>query len=354
DIVRKIRYMKPSLTFRDKFQYNNFMFVTAGYLIEAITGKKWEDFLAERIFGPLGIGEYGFLHPDPLQADKYARLYVPDEEGINKETAPLRFEGMGPAGSILTPIGEAAKWLQFNLNGGKVGEEALIPPEIFVELYKPNIPYQLLPFQTPGNIEVGYALGWFVDSYHGNKKVEHGGNVDGGTANVAFLPDKGIGCVVLTNADSSTFPMAFTADLFDRFLGVKRDVNIYEHYHTEFKKVIEETMGALRAILDTKVEGKPCSHELDDYVGTYSHEAYGDTEVFIKDGELKAQLHGNFLDLEHLHYDTFTFEIFKMLTPMTFQTAVDGSIKSFETPLEQTVDPIVFTKAAAPEEKKEA
>ncbi|MDR1042329.1 MAG: serine hydrolase [Clostridiales Family XIII bacterium] len=344
DLVRRLKHLQPNFSFRYKYQYNNLMFAALGYLIERVSGKKWEDFVVERIFGPLGIENYSFLIPDPIPSDTYAKLYTPDENGQNKANAPLQFEAMGPAGSINTPIGELAKWLKFNLEGGKAGGKGLLPAEIFAELQRPNIPYELLPFPTSGNVEVGYAFGWLVDQYRGHRKVAHGGNVEGGSADISFLPDDGIGVAIQTNADGSLFPMAFTLALYDRFLGVEREDDIFAYYDTSYKTAVGEMQGMFRAVLDTKIEGKPCSHDLGDYAGAYVNEGYGDIEVSLTDDGLKARLHGNVLDLEHLHYDTFTAELFKLIRPLNFHTAVTGDITSLDIALEPGVEPVIFAK----------
>ena len=47
--------MEPSAGLREKWQYNNFMFLLQGMVTEKITGKSWEDNIREKIFGPLGM-----------------------------------------------------------------------------------------------------------------------------------------------------------------------------------------------------------------------------------------------------------------------------------------------------------
>ena len=60
EILRRVRYLKPTWSFRATFGYQNLMFLAAGQIIPSITGKSWDDFLKERIFTPLGYD--GFQH----------------------------------------------------------------------------------------------------------------------------------------------------------------------------------------------------------------------------------------------------------------------------------------------------
>jgi len=43
ELVQKLAYLKPTADLRTRFQYNNLMFLTAGYLVEVLTGKTWEN-----------------------------------------------------------------------------------------------------------------------------------------------------------------------------------------------------------------------------------------------------------------------------------------------------------------------
>ena len=90
-----------------------------------------------------------------------------------------------------------AKWLQFILNKGKVGEKRLVSEESFEEWIKPQ---QKI---TPDG-KVSYGLGWFVQDWKGKKVVQHGGNIDGFNSMVALLPEENLGFVMLTNVSASS------------------------------------------------------------------------------------------------------------------------------------------------------
>src|ERR1700720_497457 len=55
EIVYKLRFMKPASSFRSKFAYDNLLYMTAGQIIPAVTGKSWDDYVREQIFVPLGM-----------------------------------------------------------------------------------------------------------------------------------------------------------------------------------------------------------------------------------------------------------------------------------------------------------
>src|SRR5918995_1159862 len=55
EVLRRVRYLKPSWSLRARFGYQNIMFLAAGQIIPSVTGKTWDDFMRERIFTPLGM-----------------------------------------------------------------------------------------------------------------------------------------------------------------------------------------------------------------------------------------------------------------------------------------------------------
>ena len=55
DLVRRIRYLKPATSFRSGFAYDNVLYAVAGQVVEAVSGKTWEDFVEERILAPAGM-----------------------------------------------------------------------------------------------------------------------------------------------------------------------------------------------------------------------------------------------------------------------------------------------------------
>src|SRR5436190_14910917 len=83
EVVQRLPYLEPNHAFREKFQYNNLMYVVAGHLIETITGQSWEENVRQRIFGPLGITNSNFSVRDSQSNDNFALPYQ-EQKGIVK------------------------------------------------------------------------------------------------------------------------------------------------------------------------------------------------------------------------------------------------------------------------------
>lgn len=337
-VANRLKHLPASKPFRSTWQYQNHMFATIGYLIERVSGRAWEDFIRERIFQPLGMTDASFRVGTDA---RYAKLYT-EQDDVISENPPLVLDAIGPAGSINATAEQMAKWVLFNLNRGRVGDQALVDESTFAELHTPNIPYRLLPFEFREMVTLGYGLGWFIDLYRGHRTVGHGGNVNGASALVSMLPELNLGCVILTNADGTLLGYAIANEVYDRYLGCAGSRDWFDAYHSAIGEVRGPMLAKAKAIYDTKIPGKPTSHELSDYTGTYSHGGYGEAIVTLKDDQLVLQFHANRLALTHLHYDIFTFETMGMPFPVTFRTGVKGDIDSLCIPFEGLTAPIEF------------
>jgi CubicO group peptidase (beta-lactamase class C family) len=63
-LVEKLRYLELNKPIRSTFQYNNLMFLTAGYLGGRISGTSWEDLVRQRVLEPLGMTTTKFSSED--------------------------------------------------------------------------------------------------------------------------------------------------------------------------------------------------------------------------------------------------------------------------------------------------
>lgn len=231
-----LRDIEPSMAFRGGWQYNNMTYSVIGCLIERVSNMSWEDFVTARILTPLGMDGVSFSSA-PRDGVK---LYTPDENGINRESEPVDFSAVAPAGCMSASINDMMKWLKFNISGGK----PLLSGASFRELFKPNVPFRFRPFSFDEIRPVGYALGWMIYDYRGRRLAEHPGNAPGASAYVAFLPDDGVGFAALTNGDCRFFGEALAATVFDRYLGASPEKDWFKAYTQKRAEVAREAPAA--------------------------------------------------------------------------------------------------------------
>jgi CubicO group peptidase (beta-lactamase class C family) len=348
ELVARLPHLEPTATLRQKFQYNNLMFLTAGYLAEQLTGKSWEEGVRERIFTPLGMARSNFDVAVSQQDADFAQPYRDHEKKI--ERIPFRpITNMGPAGSINSSVREMARWLEVHLGGGKVGERSLLPAPLVADLHTPRMVAGDL-FPHPEISPVSYALGWFTFTYRGHQVVQHGGNIDGFSALVTLLPKDNLGVVALVNQNASALPSLASSRAVDRLLGLEKiDWNALalsqRNAANAASKEAEKAKGQLR-----KPGTKP-AHGLDEYIGSYAHPGYGPLEVKAHGKGLAIVYNRLELPMEHWHYEVWspTGEtqdptLAEMDLFVRFDTDMRGNVAGISTQLEPTVGEIRFER----------
>ena len=152
-----------------------------------------------RILAPLGMATTRTSLRDAWKDPRVARGYAWNEARktfrlVTLETLGNNIDGIAPAGAISSTALDMTSWLRFLLRHGVHDGKALIDPATLTTTWTPQI-------QVGGTI--GYGMGWFVRTWQGQQLIEHGGAIDGYSAEVGLLPDSNIGFVVLTNTLSA-------------------------------------------------------------------------------------------------------------------------------------------------------
>jgi len=345
DLVRALAFLPPTADLREKWQYNNLMFLTAGYLLETLTGKSWEAAVRELVFQPLDMARTNFSVLDSQKDRDFALPYEYKDRAFRK--LPFRdITLVGPAGSINSCVTEMAHWVSVHLANGKFEGKDLVNAATVADMHNPH----MVTGEATESADVtaaDYAMGWFTDVYRGHRRVHHGGNIDGFSALVAFLPDDGLGFVVLTNMNGSAYPEMILRTATDRILGLESRDWIGDTAK-RLGQAEDATKKAEEKKATRKVPGTKPAHPLADYAGVYAHPGYGQLTIDYADGRLSFTYNDIKTNLDHWHYETFngvkiadpTFEDGKL----TFRTDVNGRVAAVAGAFEPTLDDIVFAK----------
>lgn len=205
---------EPWAGFRETFLYNNLMYLAAGMATAAATGEDgervWDRLIDERIFTPLGMDSSN-LSVTEAQTDKRLALgYEWNGDSGKFEHKPMFvLDTIGPAGAINSNILDMAQWLRLQLGRGEVDGKRLIQEKTLLDTWTENI-------KIAG--EVGYGLGWMLRERQGQRIIEHGGNINGFGAQVAFMPDADIGYVLLTNVTATPLQQGSIPIVFGELL----------------------------------------------------------------------------------------------------------------------------------------
>ncbi len=348
-LMHRIEYQEPFTGVRQKWHYNNFMFLTQGIIAEEITGKTWQENIKDRFFTPLGMTRSN-VSIDELEKSTNAALGYSLK---NKRLDYYHIAAMAPAGSINSSVNEMSNWLITWLNKGVFEGQQIIPEPYIEEAITSQMAtgsgFPDKEFPDLHLLNYGYA--WFLSSYKGHYLVQHGGNIDGFSASTAFFPSDSIGIVVLTNQNHSSLPKMVSNSIADRILKTKK--TDWTNWYIE--SLTKESLGKIEA------ESKPStkethkqSHNNIDYTGTYSNGGYGTFKIIVKNELLYTEgLHINQF-INHLDYDLFelidvkdnTIDSSQLGQAYTakFNINNSGDISSVELKVEHKLDPIIFLR----------
>lgn len=335
EILRRVRFQRPASSMRSRFGYQNVMYLAAGQAVAKVAGKSWDDVVAERIFRPLGMVE---SNTSTRALASLTNVATPHQEVDDTlRVIPWHnIDNIAPAGSINSNARDMAQWVRLQLNQGKVGGKSIVSSGALAETHQAQIAMpvssdarQANPFSHLNS----YGMGWFLQDYRGRELRHHGGNIDGMSALVGFLPEEKLGVVVLTNANGSPVPTIVLRRAVDALIGAP------EHdWNGETKKVVDRQRAQAREAQQkrdaARVAGTRPSLDLAKYAGTYADSMYGDISVKLQAGKLQARFGIHFDgDLEHWHYDTFRANWnarHRGRTMVTFALDADGKVRSLD------------------------
>ena len=173
------RFRDKPLNFQpgEKWEYSNSGYVLLGYLLEKISGERYQDFLQKNFFTPLAMHDTGYDSNSEIIPHR-ASGYTPGPQGIHNAgyidmTIPFS------AGALYSTVEDLRRW-ENALFGGKVLSAA-------------SFTKMTTPFKQD------YACALAVHTAHGHKVIEHGGGIEGFNTELAYYPDDKLTVIVLGN-----------------------------------------------------------------------------------------------------------------------------------------------------------
>lgn len=345
-IYHRLPFFEFSRDLRVRFQYNNLMYLTAGHLGGQIAKSSWEDLVKNALFTPLGMKRSNFtvaaMHADPNSSEAY-------ELNTKREVVKIKhieLDAGGPAGSINSSVDEMARYARMMLTGGMFeGKRVLLEGDVQA-MMQPQMPIGKDLFSDVFGFR-NYGMGLFVQTYRGIEIAHHGGNIDGLSSLIVFVPSKKIGVVLLANRSGTSLRDALPYEIIDRLLGLESAGLLARHRELEEKGFAGEDAAKAAGTTDRKPNTKP-ARPLADYAAEYLHPGYGPMKVGLEKERLTLSYNKFTAPLDHWHYEVFQSPADRQnpleLTRVQFNADFSGDIVSISVPLEPNVEPIVFVR----------
>jgi CubicO group peptidase (beta-lactamase class C family) len=309
EVVRKMATVSLARGFRTGYGYHNIMFITAGEAVSHTSGMAWDDFVRTRIFQPLGMTHTVISDAEWNASTDRAAGYAWDSKNqrviVQK---PIDTTTIGAGGAIKSSARDMANWLRFHLANGSFDGKQLVKPELLAETKTPHTVIRLegsTADVNPDTNVLSYAMGWNVQDYRGELLVAHAGALNGFRTQVALLPKRNIGIVLLINAGRGWSLFGLRNALIDMMLRGKPSRDWSTYLLTLDRESDAKAAQAKADRLAKRIPNTTPTRPLAEYAGEYRNDAYGPARVSLVDDGLVLEWVRIKAPLTHYQYDVF-------------------------------------------------
>jgi CubicO group peptidase (beta-lactamase class C family) len=200
DLARGLAGVSLNRPVGERFEYSNLNYIVLGALLQAVSGRTWQDLVRERVLQPLGMAH---SHTDVSSARQAGmttlhRIWfgIPVQENLQM------LPGVLPTGGLVASAGDMARYLDMLLDSGAAPSGRILSPQGVTQLLAPASP----PAHTrllSADFDFRYGEGWFVGPFGAAADARwHLGSLTSFAAWMVLLPDTKQAVAVLINANT--------------------------------------------------------------------------------------------------------------------------------------------------------
>jgi CubicO group peptidase (beta-lactamase class C family) len=373
EIIHNLRFVRPSTSFRSSYAYDNLLYIVAGKIVAAKSGKTWGETIRERILTPVGMTTTTTSLAENAGNPDVANAHSKINDKIAAVKAMPVPNAVGAVG-INTNADDIARWMNVLLAGGVIHDG---PGGKDVRLFSAKQGRELWTAQTPMRISeppaklagtrpnfLAYGLGFQLSDWQGHMLAQHSGALQGFYSKLVMVTDAKLGIAILTNAESGGSLSALQYQLLDRLLNPAAKTDWIGAVAADADERHAKELARLKQTGSARAAKSQPSLALAAYDGEYQDPWYGAATIKHVSGKQvmtfarTPDLTG---ELTHYQHDTFIVRWkernFNADAYVTFALNPDGSIErmkmqpiSTETDFSYDFQDLNFTpvKVAAP------
>lgn len=309
DLIAGLAHVPMASDLRQRFAYNNLMFVVAGEVISRVSGMPYADYVQQNLLQPAGM-QRSVVGFSSLPADEqnfaigHAEIRGPNGDEL-RPFALDYLEDFAAAGALASSANDFSQWLLTQLNEGvSPTGQTLFSPDSQRSMWQLTTPLAVSPsMAADGTYFRGVGLGWFVKDFHGVRHISHSGGILGMLSLTTIIPEHDFAITVMSNQQAFDALTAITNEALEQLLQLP-DQDHFGKALAYYRDMMAEK-GAFQL---ANGDGTPASLTLGDYSGHYSDAWYGDIVIDQLDQQLAIRfVHSPLLvgTLEHYQGDTF-------------------------------------------------
>jgi CubicO group peptidase (beta-lactamase class C family) len=293
-LITSVRDFPLTAPLGEQFQYSNQLFAIGGYAAAAAAEGATDLYdayvssMQRRLLDPLGMSRSTFGLDRVFASGNYAEPHGVDLAGayhpVSLADDQRYVTAVAPAGALWSSATEMARFVQMELAAGLAPDEARVVSQANLEAtWQPQV-----TIPAPANPDLpsefvsmaqGYALGWVVGEYGGQRLLWHSGGTSGFSAQAALLPDADLGVVILTNGINAEF---FTYAVQFRLFELVFDQPAT--FDPVIRAVIAATAQQQAELQQQLAPVDPA--RVAPYLGRYTHDVLGEVDIELGDGTL--------------------------------------------------------------------
>ena len=197
-----VRLRPPGRT----ISYSTYGITLGGYLVEQVSGLDFGTYLARNVWGPLGMTRSNINVPEALKRD-LAQGYEYDG-GVNK-LAQWEWYHTTPASSINASAADMGRFIIAHLQNGRYGNARIMSEIAAREMHRQHA--------TSHPELAGFAYGFYEGFTNGERLLQHGGNVEGFSAQLTLIPARGVGFFIASQHEPARLRDVVQSALLDHY-----------------------------------------------------------------------------------------------------------------------------------------
>ncbi|ELU16890.1 hypothetical protein CAPTEDRAFT_195121 [Capitella teleta] len=343
-VMDRMEHFPVRYPFRRQYQYSNYLYVIGSFATQALIGEPWEDHIKSAIFQPLEMADSRVsldMTVEDYDNSSYSYTFVDGEYSVipgfdQKPSCSVTILSQNGEGETLIP-----SLTETHKASTAMGRES---PRV----QKPAFPVD--------DMRLTYAMGWRNGMYRGYEKLQHSGTYSSFACHLRLLPDVSIGAAACVNGPGeTTLATAFGLDLL-----LDEDPWLNETTGCTYPDPWARQTPPTPVSFPVR-QLQRSTRDLQEYAGTYSHEAFGEFIVtyhaenetltyrfgILLNGELKpAEIVDDFyMTLGHpLTYRMTYYPEYPEGYPIYFGTSEEGDVVSLTVPYFESGFPPTFIK----------
>lgn len=169
--------------------YSNYAATLAGYIVERVSGRPFNDYVMENIFKPLKMPHSTFAQPLP---DELKPLMSKGYKTGSEKPKPFEIIVPAPAGSLSSTAADLSRFMIAHLQNGKLDDAQILRPQTAEQMHGRQ------PWFSPEMNAM--ALGFYEESRNGHRIIGHGGDTIYFHSDMHLMLDAGVGFFVSYNS----------------------------------------------------------------------------------------------------------------------------------------------------------